>query len=453
MSAWFLFFILFSVPLHAAEEVETLDELLKQVEESRFEESRNARARELQFEREKNKQALLLRQAQAKLKQLEVRAKKLENVFNENERQLSQLDGALKKKLGNFAEMFGVIKQVASETQGQLKESLISGERKGRTALLESLVKTKRIPTPSQIEKLWQVMLDELIAQGRISTFTGTLVDSSGQAREATITRIGAFVALHNGNYLSYLPQTQAYRLLGRQPAGKFLDAAEAIQERGGGGDDDGVIRAAIDPARGALLALLVETPSLTERLQQGGLVGYIIIVLACFGVGLGAWRLFVLSDLRRAVDRQALNLQTLSADNPLGRVLASIGDEREDKETLELKLNDAILRELPALESYLPLIKIFAAIAPLLGLLGTVTGMILTFQAITLFGTGDAKLMAGGISQALITTALGLMTAVPLILLHALAASRARDVRQVLEEQAAGLALARATEGAPEEV
>lgn len=109
-------------------------------------------------------------------------------------------------------------------------------------------------------------------------------------------------------------------------------------------------------------------------------------------------------------------------------------------RETLELKLDDAVLREIPALEVRLVWLKILAAVAPLLGLLGTVTGMILTFQQITLFGTGDPKLMAGGISQALVTTVLGLIVAIPMVLLHAMLNARSKGLIQVLEEESAGL-------------
>ncbi len=436
----FILLICFALPAFAAEAQTpelTLEQLLKQVEQRRFEEDRANQKREAEFLNKKNQRARLLVQAKAALKKLEARAKKLENVFNENELQLAKLTEQLTERLGAFAEMFGVIKQAAGETQGQLNASLISGERKDRAEQLEGLVKAKRIPTVDQIQTLWQMMMDELVVQSVISTFDGILVDGDGQARTAQITRIGAFVAMHDGEYLDYLPDTQQYRLLGRQPAGKFLDAAENVEGRAA----DEIITAAIDPARGGILALLVETPSLLERVQQGGLVGYTIILIALSGMALGVWRFLVLTQVRGAVNVQAADLQNLSDHNPLGRVLASVaGIKNLDGETLELKLHDATLRELPELEHYLPLVKIFAAIAPLLGLLGTVTGMILTFQAITLFGTGDPKLMAGGISQALVTTVLGLITAVPLILIHALAASRAREIQQVLEEQAAGL-------------
>jgi len=108
--------------------------------------------------------------------------------------------------------------------------------------------------------------------------------------------------------------------------------------------------------------------------------------------------------------------------------------------ETIELKIDEAILRETPRLEFGLNFLKLAAGVAPLLGLLGTVTGMIRTFTQITLFGTGDPKIMAGGISEALVTTVSGLIAAIPLLFIHSFAASFARGAQQTLEEQAAGI-------------
>jgi biopolymer transport protein ExbB len=133
-------------------------------------------------------------------------------------------------------------------------------------------------------------------------------------------------------------------------------------------------------------------------------------------------------------------------ADNPLGRVLRVYEENQSaDVEKLGLKLDEAILKETPALERGIMLLKVLSVVAPLLGLLGTVTGMIKTFQAITLFGTGDPKLMAGGISEALVTTVLGLVTAIPLLLLHSVVSTRSKNLVQVLDEQSVGLVAERA--------
>ena len=141
-----------------------------------------------------------------------------------------------------------------------------------------------------------------------------------------------------------------------------------------------------------------------------------------------------------RKVTSQQKHLERPDTTNPLGRVLNVYASNRSvDHETLELKLDEVILRESARLERFLWLVKTVSVVAPLLGLLGTVTGMIQTFQAITLFGAGDPKMMAGGISEALVTTMLGLMTAIPLVLLHATLANSTRRINDVLEEQGAG--------------
>jgi biopolymer transport protein ExbB len=140
------------------------------------------------------------------------------------------------------------------------------------------------------------------------------------------------------------------------------------------------------------------------------------------------------------------MNTAELSDDNPLGRVLAVAEKSgMEDTDNLELLLDEAITREVPVLEKGLAIIKLIAAIGPLLGLLGTVTGMIVTFQTISLYGSGDPKLMAEGISQALVTTVQGLCVAIPLLFLHSIVASRSRTLVQILDEQTAGLISRRA--------
>ena len=148
------------------------------------------------------------------------------------------------------------------------------------------------------------------------------------------------------------------------------------------------------------------------------------------------------LARVGRAVNRQTRELNQPRDDNPLGRIIGVLGPKPQlsDLETLELKLDEAILQETPPLERGQPLLKLLSAVAPLLGLLGTVTGMIVTFQAITQSGGGDSRLMADGISQALVTTVLGLVVAIPLLFLHSLLASRSKALIQLLEQQSAGL-------------
>jgi len=202
------------------------------------------------------------------------------------------------------------------------------------------------------------------------------------------------------------------------------------------------VVRFGLDVTSGQLLALLLETPNLGERVQQGGIVGYVIISLGILGILLALERMIMLGLAGRKVKAQLKRgSESPSSDNALGRVLQIYQkNQQADTETLELKLGEAILKETPSLQRGILFIKVISVVSPLLGLLGTVTGMIQTFQAITLFGAGDPTIMAGGISQALMTTVLGLCVAIPTVLLHTIVSGRSRMIVQVLQEQSAGL-------------
>jgi biopolymer transport protein ExbB len=364
----------------------------------------------------------------------------LEKTFADNEVKLAELEGLLNERLGIYGELFGIVRQVAGETKAQIDDSVISGELKNRAAPLSALAKTKGLPEMAQLEYLWFALQQEMTAQGEVKRFTGEVVNLDGSLRETEILRIGPFTALADGQFIRYAG-AHRYADLGRQPPSRFGDAADAAWDGAAGG----LVAAPIDPSRGAILNLFLQMPTLFERISQGGVVGYLIMLLGLFGVALALERITRLTLMARRV-RAQMSAGTAEGDTPLARVWAVYqANPKTDIETLELKLDDAILKEMPALEKHLALLKLLSGVAPLMGLLGTVTGMILTFQAITLFGTGDPKLMAGGISQALVTTVLGLVVAIPILLLHAIAATRSREIVQILEEQAAGLIAAHA--------
>ena len=237
--------------------------------------------------------------------------------------------------------------------------------------------------------------------------------------------------------YLEYSPENGLVSELARQPSA-HQSSAEDIQEA-----TSGFTKVGLDPTGplgGGLLRALINSPTLIERWHFGGIVGYVITAVFAVAIGLAIWRFVVLSGMSTKVTAQ-LNSGSANSDNPLGRVLKVAADNPGlDPESLELKLHEAVLKERPEIESGLNLLKIISMVAPLLGLLGTVTGMIITFQMITLFGAGDPKAMAGGISQALITTVLGLVVAIPTVLMHTLVNGKAQRILHVLEEQSAGI-------------
>jgi biopolymer transport protein ExbB len=444
------FFALSALPLKAKEEVAevpkeitSLQELLEKVKNETEFDSVEDRARVAKFMAEQNTQDKVLKSTISKLVIQEDRAVLLEKIFDENDVKLSELEDLKAERLGAFGELFGVVRGTASEMGAQIKESIISGELQGRSDTLSELAKSKSLPSNEELEMLWYHLLEEMNAQGEVKHFTGTIVDTDGNFSEEEVIRVGPWTAFdRKGNFLGYLPDDERFRVLGRQPQARFLDLGDNIVD----GDVGDIVKGAIDPSRGAILSLLVQTPGLTERIGQGGVVGYIILALLAVGLILSIERIVSLTLTARAVKAQSNDVDNPNDGNPLGRVLSAYHSNKSaDVETLELKLDDAILKELPSLERGINFIKLLSSVAPLLGLLGTVTGMIVTFQAITLFGTGDPKLMAGGISQALVTTVLGLTAAIPLVLLHSVAQTRSRSIQQILDEQSAGLIAARA--------
>jgi biopolymer transport protein ExbB len=418
----------------------SLDELLSMVEQGRVREAREHREREQRFAASKAEQQRLLRQAQQQKQRLERRSDELERAFERNEIRTTDLMELLDSRLGSLKEMFGVLQQVAGDTRGLFSNSVISVQYPDRgeflTELATTLGSTSKLATREEIERLWFELQREMTESGKVARFPTTVITADGEELEQEVVRVGSFNIISDGKYLQFIPETGNLLELPRQPQRRFVSTTDRLFAARPGT----TVSFGIDPTRGSLLSLLVQAPNLRERIAQGGLIGYLIIALGALALLIAAERLIVLGLAGRKVQGQLKSDQARD-NNPLGRVLlAAEQNPGADLETLELKMGEAILREVPKLSRALLFLKIIAVVAPLMGLLGTVTGMINTFQAITLFGTGDPKLMAGGISQALVTTVLGLTVAIPTVLLHTVVSGRSRRIIHVLEEQSAGI-------------
>lgn len=420
-----------------APQANNLDQLLEQVRRSSRETTAVNQRREREFREARNQQRQLLERAKQALTNEEQRSDRLRKQFDKNEQELTTLSETLRTRMGNLGEVFGVVRQMAGNAKSMVDNSLVSAQIEDRGQILSKLAQSKALPTIEELEALTNTFLEEMVQSGKVVRFADTVVGEDGTPIEQEVIRVGTFVAINQNGFLRYLPETQSLVELSRQPAGRYRSMAEDLFEAEPG---SGPIAMAVDPTRGQLLGALVQAPNLLERVDQGGVIGYITLALGLLGLLIALQRLIYLFGAGRKVKSQ-LESGKPSPDNPLGRVLAVYNENKNDDiETLELKLDEAILKETPQLEKWQSALKIIAAVAPLMGLLGTVTGMILTFQSITLFGTGDPKLMAGGISQALVTTVLGLVVAIPLVLLHAVVASRSREIVQIIEEQSAGI-------------
>jgi len=396
--------------------------------------------REVTFRENRDVQQQLLEEARAAMVRQEARSDALESRFGENELILAQLEETLRERLGALGELFGVVRQVAGDASGNLASSLVSAQLPGRDVFLSELGQSKTLPSIEALERLWFILHQEMTELGKVVRFPATVATVEGEEVEAEVIRVGAFNVISGGKYLTWDAETQRLAELPRQPSGMYLSTLPGFEAA-----TSGFARLAIDPSRGSILSVLVLTPDARERIGQGGAVGYTIIILGVLAGFLAVVRWLAVFVAGRKVSRQKKS-DEISTGNPLGRVLAVYRDNKSaDTESLELKLDEVILRESTRLERLLWAIKVVSVVAPLLGLLGTVTGMIQTFQAITLFGTGDPKMMANGISEALVTTMLGLCVAIPLVLLHAIVSSGSRGVVEVLEEQAAGMVARRA--------
>lgn len=425
---------------------QTLDDLARIVREAAQNETRINQQREAGFVAARDQQQNLLAQARLELATENARSDRLRGEYDKNERSLAELETTLAERMGNLGELFGVVRQASGDVQAALDDSMVTAQMPGRTRFLSGLAQRRELPTVPELRHLWSAMVTEIAESGKVVKFTATVERTSGEKQELEIVRLGVFNAVSNGRFLDWDIRKSRVNLieLARQPAARFGSMAQDLQAAAAGA----MLGFPVDFTRGQILRAVVQSKTPIERVREdGGVVGYVIIGLGLFGLLLSAWKIFSLYNTGSKMAHQ-LRSETADKSNPLGRVLAVYSDHPDvDIETLELKLDEAILRETAPIETGLSFIKVLYVVAPLLGLLGTVVGMIGTFQMITLFGTGDPRMMAGGISTALVTTVLGLVVAIPLTLLHSFLQGKAKTLIQVLEEQAAGL-IARLAEG-----
>lgn len=428
-----------------AQEALSLDQLLKFVKQGQSSEAKENRAREARFKAAKNDQAKMLANAKQMRKQEEDRSAQLEATFEQNEIQVTDKQRQLKERLGTLTELFGHLTSTAGDLRSGFANSLISAQYPGREVFLDGLIAkmsgAEKLPSIEEIERLWFELQREMTESGKIVSFNAQVARPGGEKEQRGVVRVGTFnIISDEGKYLQYIAETNTLAELARQPGGPYLGWAADLAAAGGSGAKLPFGADPTGPSGGSFLAALINSPTLNERFEQGGTIGKAIAAVGVFAFILAIWRLLVLTAVYSKV-RGQLKSDKANINNPLGRVLKVHEDNPTmDTETLELKMSEAIMKEVPKIEFGLNLLKIIAAVAPLMGLLGTVTGMIITFQAITIFGAGDPKAMAGGISGALVTTVLGLLVAIPTVLLHTVTSGQAKKVIHVLDEQSTGI-------------
>jgi biopolymer transport protein ExbB len=433
--------LLLATPAAEAQQAGTLDDLLRQTQQAMQAEGRINQQREQEFRQNRDQQRQLLDRARAELRAEEARSDRLKNEFDDNERALQEFETLLQERQGNLGEMFGVVRQVAADVKSQFDNSVISAQIPNRTRFLANIAQRKELPNLTELRQLWFEMQREITESGKTVTFTADVRNANGELmRGQTVSRLGVFNTVSNGKFLVWNagdgPFEGTLAELRKQPSDRYTGTIAGFERAAPGT----TVPLAVDFSRGAILSLVIDTPALSERIEQGGIVGAVTLALGALGLLIA-----LIQGLRLYLEGAKMSRQLKSEEadqgNALGRVMAVYTENPGiDVETLELKMDEVILRETGRLEWGLQLIKVLYVVAPLLGLLGTVIGMIQTFQQITLFGTGDPKMMAGGISMALVTTVLGLVVAIPLTILHSVLASKSKALVRTLEEQSAGI-------------
>jgi len=438
--------------LPASAQINSIDSLLNDIRQNASKVEAENRQRIQQFQQRASQQSSLLSSAQSELRTLENRAATVERSFASNRNQISRLEDELRAAQGDFGEVFGLARSKAGEFKALLDSSLITAQYPTRTKVLGRIAESKALPSAEDLDNIWKSMLQEIEAQREVKQFDAPVANiNDGEVQQ--VTRVGPFSVFTSdgAEFLSYSkPDDEAgadapfLAKLPKQPGGQISSAASKVASA----SDGALVYAPLDPTRGELLKSFERVPTFEERfgnplkfkLGYGKVVGLIIEWILILGSLFGILNLIRLFLAKMSINGQKRKAQP-SKSNALGRVMMAYESaQNKDADTVELKLDEAILRESPKFEFGLSILKLLAGVAPLLGLLGTVTGMIQTFQAMMIYGTGDPQLMAGGISEALITTMLGLVAAIPLLIIHSFCASLARSIQGTLEEQSAGI-------------
>lgn len=419
----------------------SMAELQKQAQQMAEREARIWRDREAEQRAEQQRQEKLATDTIARRARAEGRSNALGAEFDQNDKRITEMRELLHQYQGNLGELFGVTRQVAGDAATVLSQSMISAQfpvaegEESRDALMRRIAAAKELPAFADLERMWFELHREMTESGKVARFSANLKQADGAAAPADVVRVGPFTAVSDGKYLSYDSTDLSLGVMPRQLGLLRERTAKNLEEA-----SDGYVKAVVDPSRGPLLGMVADRPNFFERIQHGEVVGYVIVLVGAIGVLNSLGQYIYLIITRLSVERQLRNLANPSKNNPLGRVLLAFRAEGKgghmSAEVAELRLSEAVLRELPRLQRFQAFLRLLVAAGPLLGLIGTVIGMIITFHAITASGSSDPKLMAHGIGQAMIATVLGLGIAIPLLFINAGMTALANGVTQILDEQ-----------------
>ncbi len=380
-----------SLPFAFASVANASNSLVQQATQEKAQQQQHNQQREAGFVQTAQELQAAKAELLAERNRLQKEADQLSSQFSDNENTLARLEETLRLETGSLGEMFGVVRQNAKELQSELDQSVTGVEPRAHQQSIDDVVAAKTLPSMAQLRGLWQAMSEEIRASGQVQTTEIQWLNGQGETQTVPALRLGSLGLISEQGYVKWDNARQ--QALSYQQLPSDFPTFSHIRTL----VDGDVVTMNVDPSRGVLLEQLALTPTLSQRLQAGGVIGNVILVLLGVGLIIALYRGAILATLRQKIKAQLKNPEQ-PENNPLGRILAVYNKEQQRSvEALELRLLEAVVDEQNHLETGLSMLKLLAALAPMLGLLGTVTGMIETFQVITQFGNGDPKVMAGG--------------------------------------------------------
>ncbi len=428
------------LPWSSSQAAVSVADMQRQAAAMRDREAKIWKEREASQRVELQKQEKAAVDAVARRNRADAHTKSLDNEWTQNDARITEFKQLLRQREGNLGELFGVTRQIAGDAATVLTNSMLSAQfrapegEEGREVFMRRIAGAKELPGIDELQRMWFELQREMTETAKVVRFKAPVTKRDGTTAEADVVRVGPFTAVSGGQYLRYDSATLTLSELDRDLTSRLMDLAEDLSEA----QSSGYTMAVVDPARGAMIGMFSERPNIIERIQHGEVVGYVILFVGGLGVLLAMYQYVWLFIVRGRVFAQLKNLSAPRADNPLGRVLLAMheggGDQSVD--VVELKISEAVLREVPKLQRFQAFLRLGVAAGPLLGLIGTVIGMIVTFHAITASGSSDPKLMAHGIGQAMIATVLGLGIAIPLLFINQGMTALSNIVTRILDEQ-----------------
>ncbi len=376
---------------------------------------------------------------------------RIRQVRNQGERQQANLESraaALEQEASFLRGLFSEYSRAMDTRMNSARDPEIMKKLAEARVRLED----PRIPLPQAIEELFALSLNWNSQRIGGSIFEGAALDEAGIEHEGRFATFGPLGYFESSS--GELAGLVTLRFGSDRPA-LFSELDEASLASIGELLQGAAAEVPVDSSDGDAIRVEEAKPSLEELLKQGGYTMYPLAVVAGVALLLSLWKFIELSTMRvkadkavglvldalRSGDEEKARHAAASVKNPLRLLVDDLIEYHQaPREHLEEIMGEHLLAAQPSIERNLGALAVLGGVAPLLGLLGTVSGMINTFQLVEIYGSGDSSTMAGGISEALVTTMSGLAIAIPTLLVHAYLARRAKGILSSLESMSATL-------------